>query len=87
VGFQLIPLPDGILQFLSPSAKAAWEATGMAGGKGPFPISFYPYVTLKSVIFGTALLLFYWLALYGLNRRSRVHVVISGLLILGTLLV
>jgi hypothetical protein len=57
----------------------------MAGGKGPFPISRYPYVTLNSVIFGVALLLFYWLALYGLHRRSRVHVVISGLLILGTL--
>jgi len=85
-GFQLIPLPDGILQFLSPSTKAAWETTGMAGGKGPFPISLYPYVTLNSVIFGVALLLFYWPALYGLHRRSRVHVVISGLLILGTLM-
>ena len=34
-GFQLIPLPEGILQFLSPSTKAAWETTGMTGGKGP----------------------------------------------------
>ena len=38
-GFQLIPLPDGILQFLSPSTKAAWQTTGIVGGKGPFPIS------------------------------------------------
>ena len=57
----------------------------MAGGRGPFPISLYPYVTLNSVIFGVALLLFYWLALYGVQRRSPVHVLISGLLILGTL--
>ncbi|MGA2959060.1 MAG: hypothetical protein ABSF48_25495 [Thermodesulfobacteriota bacterium] len=57
----------------------------MAGGKGPFPISLYPYVTLNSAIFGVALLLFYWLALYGLQRRRRVHLLICGLLILGTL--
>jgi putative inorganic carbon (HCO3(-)) transporter len=84
-GLQLIPLPEGVLQFLSPNTKAAWETTGMAGGKGAFSISLYPYVTLNSLIFGTALLLFYWLALYGLQRRSLVHALISGLLILGTL--
>jgi len=56
----------------------------MAGGKAVSHLSLslcHP----EQRDFGVALLLFYWLALYGLHRRSRVHVLISGLLILGTL--
>jgi O-antigen ligase len=86
VALQLIPLSQKYLQTLSPYTNAIWESTVPLGGEPPFPISLYPYITLNSLLFALAILLFYLLALYGIKRRNQIHIVIYGLLILGTLI-
>ncbi len=86
VTFQLVPLSPKVAAFLSPNTQAIWEKTLLFGGNSPFPLSFYPYITLNSLIFGAALVFFYWLALYGIKRRNQVHGLIFGLLLLGTMM-
>jgi len=86
VALQMIPLPPKYLQTLSPNTNALWESTIIFGGKPPFPISLYPYMTLNSFLFTITILLFYLLALYGIKRRKQIHGVIIGLLVLGTLI-
>lgn len=83
VGMQVIPLKPGILQVLSPKTYTIWQSTHIVGGSPPFPLSLYPYITINSLVFAITLLVFYWLALYGLKRRSQIHLVILGLLVLG----
>lgn len=86
VAFQLIPLPQTFLQILSPHANAIWESTLTLGAEPPFPISLYPYITINSLIFALAILLFYLLALYEIKGRKQIHTIILGLLVLGTLI-
>jgi O-antigen ligase len=86
VALQLIPLSPKVLQTLSPHTTAIWESTYILGGKPPFPLSLYPFITLNSLIFSAVLLFFYWLALYRVQKRNQIHMLISGLLVLGTLM-
>lgn len=83
VVMQVIPLKPGILQVLSPKTYTIWQSTHIVGGNPPFPLSLYPFITINSLVFAITLLVFYWLALYGLKRRSQIHLVILGLLVLG----
>lgn len=86
VAFQLVPLSPKVAAFLSPNTQAIWETTLILGSPPSFRLSLYPYITLNSLIFGAALVFFYWLALYGIKRRSQVHGLIFGLLLLGTMM-
>ncbi len=82
---QLTPLPPGVLDFLSPQTLSLWDSTRIVGGKPPFSISLYPYMTANSLAFSLAVLLFYWSALYGLDDRRHMATVITGLIVLGNL--
>ena len=83
VAIQVIPIPTSILQVISPNSSNLWGATGILGGDSPSVISLYPFMTVNSLIFAVSVLLFYWLALYGLESRKQIQRVILGLLILG----
>lgn len=83
VAIQVIPIPPAILQVLSPESNCLWESTSIIGANHSFTISLYPFITVNSLIFAFSVLLFYWLALYGLESRRQIQRVILGLLILG----
>ena len=83
VTIQVIPIPPSILHVVSPNSSSLWEATRILGGDSPSVISLYPFMTVNSLIFAGAVLLFYWLALYCLESRKQIQRVILGLLILG----
>ncbi len=85
VAIQVIPIPPAILQVLSPESNCLWESTSIIGANHSFTISIYPFITVNSLIFAAAVLLFYWVALYGIENRRQIQWIILGLLILGLL--
>jgi O-antigen ligase/tetratricopeptide (TPR) repeat protein len=85
IALSLIPLPAHILKALSPQTFQIWETTSLVGGQFPHPLSLYPYMTINSWVFSLVLLVFYWLALYGIRSRRQIHWLVMGLVILGAL--
>ncbi len=83
VAIQVIPIPPAILQVLSPESNCLWESARIVGANHSFTISLYPFITVNSLIFATAVLLFYWIVLYKIENRRQIQRIILGLLILG----
>jgi O-antigen ligase/tetratricopeptide (TPR) repeat protein len=80
---QMMPLPGGLVQVLSPEAEKIWSSLEAFGVYAQPRISLYPYMTGKTLLLTLAFLLFYWTALYGFNGKSQIRWAVWGILLLG----
>lgn len=89
--FQILPLPDFILKFLSPEAGVVWQKSipgssvvmGVAGGKGWFSLAPYVYPVRLSIIRFAVYGLFFLGLVQVLNSKRRIDLAIFLILITG----
>jgi O-antigen ligase len=85
VWLQLLPLPHGLLQLLSPQAARWYLAAAAPDAPGAVPLTLDPYATLEAACKSTAYLAFFALSLVLLRDRGRIRsaaytVIASGIL-------
>lgn len=85
VWMQLIPLPTGILQFLSPEAARLHSAAAIPGQLAAAPLTLDRHTTLDGALKSTAYVVFFALSLILLNRRERIRIATYALIASGTL--
>lgn len=85
VWMQLIPLPTGILQFLSPEAARLHSAAAVPGQLAAAPLTLDRHTTLDGALKSTAYVVFFALSLILLNRRERIRIATYALIASGTL--
>lgn len=77
----LIPLPPAVVAFLSPEAARLWSIVLPADAS--YRLSLYPFMTLDTLLFILAILLYYRTALQGLGERRQLERVVLAILVLG----
>ena len=85
VWLQLVPLPVGILQILSPQAARWHIAAAVPATLGAAPLTLDPYATLEAACKSTAYLAFFALSLILLRDRGRIRIAAYALIASGVL--
>jgi len=85
VWLQLVPLPVGLLNILSPQAAHWHLAAAGTTALGAAPLSLDPYATLEAACKSTAYLAFFALSLVLLRDRGRIRITAYALIASGVL--